>query len=154
MESKVNDYQLRQGDKLYVFSTSIVENLIRISCKNQNGKNYSRDYTIYDINAIDPIFSEIQTESDAIKFIDKALGKYKVGVIEESGMIKIIFYMQKKGLIHSVELALGESGKSLLQSNIDNLNINNAFISTTQIDETGQPIEIAPQTYENSNYSC
>ena len=154
MESKVNDYQLRQGDRIYVFSTSIVENLIRLSCKNHSGKSYSRDFTVYDINTIDPIFSEIETESDAIKFIDKALGKYKVGVIEESGVIKIIFYIQAKGLIHSAEIPLGESGKSLLQSKIDNLNIdNNAFPTTTQFDETGQPIEIAPQNYENSSYS-
>ena len=154
MESKVNDYQLRQGDRIYVFSTSIVDNLIRLSCKNHSGKSYSRDFTVYDINAIDPIFSEIQTESDAIKFIDKALGKFKVGVIEESGVIKIIFYIQTKGLIHSVEIPLGESGKSFLQSNIDNLNTdNNALSSTTQFDQTGQPIEIAPQTYGNSSYS-
>ena len=146
----MNDYQLRQGDKLYVFSTSIVDNVIRLSCKNQAGKNYSRDFTVYDINAIDPIFSEIQTESEAIKFIDKALGVHKVGVIEQSGIIKIIFYVQKNGLIHSVEIPLGEAGKSLLQSKIDNLNADNEFASTAQI---GQPIEISPQTYDNTNFS-
>ena len=150
MESKVNDYQLRQGDNLYVFSTTIVENLIRLSCKNQNGKKYSRDFTLYDIIGIDPIFGQIQTEVEAIKFIDKALGEYKVGVIEERGLIKIIFYVQNKGLIHSVEIPLVESRESLKK---DNLNIDNALASTAQIDETIQPIEIAPQTYENQSYS-
>ena len=143
----MNDYQLRQGDKLYVFSTSIVDNVIRLSCKNQEGKNYSQDFTVYDINAIDPIFSEIQTESEAIKFIDKALGVHKVGVIEQSGIIKIIFYVQRNGLIHSVEIPLGEAGKTLLQSKIDNLNADNEFASTAQI---GQ---ISPQTYDDTNYS-
>ena len=153
MESKVNDYQLRQGDKLYVFSTIIVYNLIRLSCKNQEGKKYSRDFTVYDITVIDPIFSELQTETEAIKFIDKALGVHKVGVTEESGIIKIIFYVNTKGLIHPVEIPLGEAGKSLLQSKIDNLNGDNALASTAQVDETSQPIEVTPQTYENTNYT-
>ena len=153
MESKVNDYQLRQGDKLYIFSTCIVENAVRLSCKNHAGKNYSRDFTVYEINAIDPLFSEIKSEIEAIKFIDKALGVHKVGVSEESGIVKIIFYVQNKGLIHSIEIPLGESGKSLLQSKLDNLSTDNALTSTAQMGEASQPIEFTSQTYGNSNYS-
>ena len=50
MESKVNDYQLRQGNQIYVFSTSIVNNLIRLACKNSYGKNFTRDFSYYEIN--------------------------------------------------------------------------------------------------------
>ena len=48
MESQVNDYQLKQGNQLYVFSTSIVNNLVRLSCKNSYGKKYSRDFSVYE----------------------------------------------------------------------------------------------------------
>ena len=72
---------------------------------------------------------------------------------EESGIIKIIFYVQNKGLLHPVEIQLGEAGKSLLQSKIDNIKAGNALESTAQIEETNQPLEIGAQTYENTNYS-
>jgi len=130
MESQVNDYQLKQGNLLYVFSTSIVNNLVRLSCKNSYGKNYSRDFQVYEINSIDPIFSEISSEQDAINFIDKALNMYKVGVREETGEVKIIFYVSSKGgLLNSVEIPLGEDGKPVYSS-----------------------YDATQQTYENANY--
>ena len=127
MESQVNDYQLRQGDLLYFFSTSIVNNLIRLSCKNSYGKKYCRDFSVYEINSIDPMFSEINSEQDAINFIDKALNVHKVGVREENGLVKIIFYVANKGLLNSVEILLWEDQKAMSGSN--------------------------QQTYENTNYS-
>ena len=130
MESQVNDYQLRQGNQLFVFSTSIVNNLIRLSCKDSYGKKYSRDFSVYEINSIDPMFSVINSEQEAIKFIDKALNVHKVGVREESGVIKIIFYVTSKGLLNSVEIPLGENGKPIYGS-----------------------FEANSQTYENTNYS-
>ena len=131
MESQVNDYQLKQGNQLYVFSTSIVNNLVRLSCKNSYGKKYSRDFSVYEINSIDPMFSEISSEQDAINFIDKALNVHKVGVREETGEVKIIFYVASKGgLLNSVEIPLGEDGKAVYSS-----------------------YEANQQTYENTNYS-
>ena len=148
MESKVNDYQLRQGDRVYIFSTCIVENGIKLSCKNSSGKLYSREFSILDLKSIDPIFNVINSEQEAIKYIDKALNIHKVGVTEEGGIIKIIFYVQTKGLIHAIEIPLGESGKSLLQSKIENLSKENGIASSSaQAVETSQPIEVAPQTY-------
>ena len=144
----MNDYQLRQGDRVYIFSTCIVENGIKLVCKNSSGKLYSREFSILDLKSIDPIFNVINSEQEAIKYIDKALNIHKVGVTEEGGIIKIIFYITTKGLIHSIEIPLGESGKSLLQSKIENLSKENGIASSSaEAVETSQPIEVAPQTY-------
>ena len=129
MESQVNYYQLKQGNLLYVFSTSIVNNLIRLSCKNSYGKKFSRDFSLYEINSIDPMFSQINSEQEAINFIDKSLNVHKVGIREEIGEVKIIFYVANKGLLNSVEIPLGEDGKSIVGS-----------------------YEANQQTYENTNY--
>ena len=142
MESKVNDYQLTQGNQVYVFSTSIVKNLIRLACRNSYGKNFSRDFSYYELNIMDPIFNEINSEQDAIKVIDKALNKYKVGVREEAGLIKIIFYVSNKGLLHPIEISLGENGKYIYNEN-----------ESSKFVESNQSVEIPSQTYENSNYS-
>ena len=122
MELNIHDYQLRQGNSIYIFSTCVTENAIRLSCKNPNGKKYSRDFLLYDLKSIDPFFDPIKNEQDAIEFIDKALNVHKVAIVEDSGVLKIIFYVTAKGLINTVEIPLGESGKSLLQSKLDSLN--------------------------------
>ena len=144
MKSKVNDYQLRQGDKVYIFSTCIVENGVRLSCKNSSGKLYSRDFTVLDINAIDPIFNVIKSENEAIKFIDKALNVHKVGVTEDCGTIKIIFYVTTKGIIHTIEIPLGEVRNTEL--------FDNFIPSSSKIERENQLLEVIPQTFESNNY--
>ena len=81
MESNTNDYQLKQGDKEYIFSTTVVEGSIRLSCKNPAGKLYSHDFTVSDLKSIDPIFNEIKSESDAIDYFDYISFYYKFYLI-------------------------------------------------------------------------
>ena len=109
MASKINDYMLKQRGKEYIFSTSIVGNSIRLSCKNQQGKIYSKDFTVNDFKSLAPIFNEITSESDAIDYIDKALNIHKVGVHEEEEQIKITFHINIQGTVNQVEIPLGIS---------------------------------------------
>jgi hypothetical protein len=146
MESKVNEYQLRQGEKAYIFTSSTLENSIRLSCKNASGKVFSRDVSISDLKSIDPFFNLIKTEKEAVEYIDKALNVHKVGVSEENGIIKIIFYITTEGIIHTVEFPLGE-GKSLLQSKLINSTNEKGLELSEQAIESSQPIEVSPQTY-------
>ena len=117
MESTTNDYQLKQRGKVYIFSTSIVGNSIKLSCKDQEGKIYSKNFTVNDLKSLDSIFNEITSESDAIDYIDKVLNIHKVGVHEEDKQIKITFYINIQGNINQVEIPLGISnGEETLSS--------------------------------------
>ena len=151
MESNINDYQLKQGDNIYILSTCIVNNKIRLSCDNQKDKKYSRDFFLFDLQTLDPFFNAIVSEQNAIDFIDKALRVHKVAIIEETGNLKIIFYVTQKGLIKTVEIPLYQLGKNALQSNLDNLNTKEN--SSTQIEaETNNDFSNnVQQTYENTN---
>ena len=151
MESNTNDYQLKQGDKEYIFSTTVVGSSIRLSCKNPAGKLYSRDFTVSDLKSIDQIFNEIKSESDAIDYIDKALKIHKVGVREEEGRIKIVFYVTSGGILNQVEIPLGladsgSSGANLTSEN--NVLLNVAQSSNTQFE---YPPHIGPVTEDSEN---
>ena len=151
MESQTNEYQLRQGDKIYVFSTSIIQNAVRMSCKNAEGKNFTRDFSVLDINSIDPIFSEVQNEDEAIQLIDKSLGAHKVGVKEDIGLIRIIFYISNKGGIdRQFEIDLDESGNSTSQNYLNNDNNLQAGTNDTY---AGLSSESFPQTYDTANFT-
>ena len=151
MESQTNEYQLRQGDKIYVFSTSIIQNAVRMSCKNAEGKKFTRDFSVLDINSIDPIFSEVQNEDEAIQLIDKSLGAHKVGVKEDIGLIRIIFYISNKGGIdRQFEIDLDESGNSTSQNYLNNDNNLQAGTNDTY---AGLSSESFPQTYDTANFT-
>ena len=151
MESMANEYQLRQGNKVYVFSTSLIKNAIRMSCKNAQGKNFTRDFSVSDINAIDPIFSEVQNEDEAIKLIDKSLSVHKVGVAEDIGLIRIIFYISNKGrIVRQFEIYLDESGNSSSQNNLNN---DNNLQTATNDTYAGLSSESLPQTFDTVNYT-
>ena len=151
MESQTNEYQLRQGDKIYVFSTSIIQNAVRMSCKNAEGKKFTRDFSVLDINSIDPIFSEVQNEDEAIQLIDKSLGAHKVGVKEDIGLIRIIFYISNKGgIARQFEIDLDESGNSTSQNYLNNDNNLQAGTNDTY---AGLSSESFPQTYDTANFT-
>ena len=99
METRTNDYQLRQGERLYIFSTSIVENQIRLTCKSHLKKKFEKDFSIEDFKSMNHFFNEIKTNQDAIKLIDKALNSFKVAVVDEEGLVKIMLYISDQNLI-------------------------------------------------------
>jgi len=151
MESNTNDYQLKQGDKEYIFSTTVAEGSIRLSCKNPAGKLYSHDFTVSDLKSIDPIFNEIKSESDAIDYFDNALKIHKVGVREEEGRIKIVFYVTTGGILNQVEIPLGltDSGSSGANLTSENKALLNAVQnSNTQFESVPH---IGPVTEDSEN---
>ncbi len=116
METHINTYRLNQGNKEYILTISTVNDSIRISCKkntDDNASDFSRDFTIADLQKLDNIFNIIKTPYEALNYIDKALKIQKVGVIEEEDKIKINFYVTTKGVVHQLEIPLGESGTNL-----------------------------------------
>ena len=95
MEENKLAYQLEQDNIIYIFSTSIIGNLLRMSCQNSQkepSKISYRDFSIQQLKEIDPIFNFISTPQQASKYIDDALRKQKVGILEENNKIK--FYIK------------------------------------------------------------
>ena len=120
MESNINTYRLNQGKKEYIFTTSVVGDQLRMSCKNssnENNKKYTRDFTIEQLHQIDELFRFIKTATQASEYIDKALGKQKVRVSEENGFLKIIFYINTNGITNQIDIPLGSSDSTILESN-------------------------------------
>ena len=177
METSTNSYQLNQGKKEYIFSTSIVGNKIRISCQNTNdinSKKYSRDFTMEQFREIDDLFNFIKTPHHASEYIDRVLRNQKVGINDENGEVIINFYIKTDGLTHRIDIPLVDqpsndgdinkyfenigmsstkyySNENLFQNNYDINNINQYFGANTNI-QYNQNVESTPMNkyYNNS----
>ena len=152
MESNVHSYQLTQKNKVYILTTSILGNDIKISVKDKAGTMaFSRTYTIETWKKIGAVFESIQNAQDAIQWINKTLKTHKVKVIEAGNMVKIIFFIVENRTKHLVEIPISEGGQinatlgtasttlsstAVVDTNIDTSSFATGAVETTNIDTT------------------
>jgi hypothetical protein len=116
MEEHINSYKLEQDNKVFIFSTSIIGNSVRLSCESSDGKKFKRDFTIEQLKQINEIFNFVKEPNDATKFIDETLRNQKVGVVNEIDNIKIVFYISTNGNTNMIELSLREPNTQIFDS--------------------------------------
>ena len=152
MESNVHTYQLTQKNKVYILTTSVLGNDIKISVKDKAGTMaFSRSFTIETWKKIGAVFEAIQNAQDAIQWINKTLKTHKVKVIEAGNMVKIIFFIVENRTKHLVEIPISEGGQinatlgtasttlsstAVVDTNIDTSSFATGAVETTNIDTT------------------
>ena len=152
MESNVHSYQLTQKNKVYILTTSVLGNDIKISVKDKAGTMaFSRSFTIETWKKIGAVFEAIQNAQDAIQWINKTLKTHKVKVIEAGNMVKIIFFIVENRTKHLVEIPISEGGQinatvgtasttlsstAVVDTNIDTSSFSTGAVETTNIDNT------------------
>ena len=152
MESNVHSYQLTQKNKVYILTTSVLGNDIKISVKDKAGTMaFSRSFTIETWKKIGAVFEAIQNAQDAIQWINKTLKTQKVKVIEAGSMVKIIFFIVENRTKHLVEIPISEGGQinatvgtasttlsstAVVDTNIDTSSFSTGAVETTNIDTT------------------
>ena len=108
MNEEKNKYELKQGEKKYIFETSIKDNLIQLSLKTPTGKILSRYLSLTNLQSLDKSFNSIQSEKQGLEFIDKILKEQKVAVLEENQNLKIIFYIKNEDVSNQIEIYFGD----------------------------------------------
>ena len=127
MEEHINSYKLEQDNKVFIFSTSIVGNLVRLSCESSDGKKCKRDFTLEQLKQIDEIFNFVQEPHDATKFFDETLRNQKVGVYNEIDNFKIVFYIVTNGNTKRIDISLREPNTQIYDTSYKS----NDFIQQT-----------------------
>ena len=155
MEKNTSTYKLEQNGKVYMFSTSLVGDNIRLSCKNSSSpknKRYSRDFTIENLRKLDKLFNVLKTPIQAIQYIDEALRQQKVGVTEENNGIKITFYITTKGITNQIDIPLGDMNSMMDTSNGNEYLYQNEKIENYEINNAPQEINYE-QYFQNIEYN-
>ena len=155
MEKNTSTYKLEQNGKVYMFSTSLVGDNIRLSCKNSSSpknKRYSRDFTVENLRKLDKLFNVLKTPIQAIQYIDEALRQQKVGVTEENNGIKITFYITTKGITNQIDIPLGDMNSMMNTSNGNEYLYQNEKIENYEINNAPQEINYE-QYFQNIEYN-
>ena len=157
MESKENKYQLIQKNGSYVFSTSVQGDEVILTLKNTSNPASAlrKNFSIETWRRIGAIFESVQTPSDVIQWIDKALKVHKVKVIEQGSDVRIVFFVVQDNIKHRVEIPLtgGEQATATINTSTSfSTSLNN--ISTANIiGQSTQTQYIQQSTESQAQYS-
>ena len=157
MESKENKYQLVQKNGSYVFSTSVQGDEVILTLKNTSNPASAlrKNFSIETLRRIGAIFESVQTPSDVIQWIDKALKVHKVKVIEQGSDVRIVFFVVQDNIKHRVEIPLtgGEQATATINTSTSfSTSLNN--VSTANIiGQSTQTQYIQQSTESQAQYS-
>ena len=156
-------YQLKQGEKQYIFQTIIEGTSIIISIETPEKKVLTRALSVLGLSALDNVFAQVKTAEEGLELIDKVLKDHKIKVKGENQNIKIILYITANDVTNQIEIPFGDENSGLtklteeeilrnvrrssrLETNIDISNINVENTATEQI-----PIETKVETNLEQN---
>ena len=157
MESKENKYQLVQKNGSYVFSTSVQGDEVILTLRNTSNPASAlrKNFSIETWRRIGAIFESVQTPSDVIQWIDKALKVHKVKVIEQGSDVRIVFFVVQDNIKHRVEIPLtgGEQATATINTSTSfSTSLNN--VSTANIiGQSTQTQYIQQSTESQAQYS-
>ena len=157
MESKENKYQLVQKNGSYVFSTSVQGDEVILTLNNTSNPASAlrKNFSIETWRRIGAIFESVQTPSDVIQWIDKALKVHKVKVIEQGSDVRIVFFVVQDNIKHRVEIPLtgGEQATATINTSTSfNTSLNTASTANI-IGQSTQTQYIQQSTASQAQYS-
>ena len=156
-------YQLKQGEKQYIFQTIVEGTSIILSIETPEKKVLTRELSVLGLSALDNVFAQVKTAEEGLELIDKVLKDHKIKVKGENQNIKIILYITANDVTNQIEIPFGDENSGLtklteeeilrnvrrssrLETNIDITNINVENTATEQI-----PIEAKEETNLEQN---
>ena len=156
-------YQLKQGEKQYIFQTIVEGTSIILSIETPEKKVLTRELSVLGLSALDNVFAQVKTAEEGLELIDKVLKDHKIKVKGENQNIKIILYITANDVTNQIEIPFGDENSVLtklteeeilrnvrrssrLETNINISNINIENTATEQI-----PIETKVETNLEQN---
>ena len=146
-------YELKQGDKPYIFMTSVDGNSIKLTVETPLKRIVTRNLAVVDIQALDKFFKVCDSPSQGIELIDKVLKDHKVAVNEENQNITLIFFITDDDITNKIEIPFGNDRSSLMITNKEEIlqNIQRSSLRNSNANMPQIPIETNVDINLNAN---
>ena len=146
-------YELKQGDKPYIFMTSVDGNSIKLTVETPLKRIVTRNLAVVDIQALDKFFKVCDSPSQGIELIDKVLKDHKVAVNEENQNITLIFFITDDDITNKIEIPFGNDRSSLMITNKEEIlqNVQRSSLRNSNDNIPQIPIETNVDINLNAN---
>ena len=95
-EYNIQTYELNQGEKDYILTTGLVNDNIRVTCRDHielTGPFYLGEFSLSDLSSKNKYFLLSDSIESAQNEINKAIERQKCGVKQEGNILKVIIYL-------------------------------------------------------------
>ena len=91
---ELSRYQVTEGNKDYILSTSLYNDKLRLECQDKNlatSPLYSKDYSLKDLKAFGEIFTLVQTINEAQNELNATIERQEVSITNKGESLDITF---------------------------------------------------------------
>ena len=139
MDSKIQRYEIEQGEKKYNLSTQVKNGKLRLICEELNIENpsaYIGEYLLVELIQLTSLFASISNISEAQNIFENIITNQKVSVEEkEKNIILKIFIKKEDGIeeYFSLQLNLFNKNTPNIQNNISSPTIKKEMFSQKRL---------------------
>ena len=86
-------YQLEQDNKVYILSTSLVNDKLKLVCQDSNSQKYIGEFNMNDLLKLSRYFNAARNIEKVQAYLNGIIEKQRVGIFSDQNTIKIILYL-------------------------------------------------------------
>ena len=86
-------YQLEQDNKVYILSTSLIDDKLKLLCQDSNSQKYIGEFNMNDLLKLSRYFNAARNVEKVQIYLNGIIEKQRVGIFAEQNTIKIILYL-------------------------------------------------------------
>ena len=101
IEREITSYRLEQPNKkIYIITTSLINEKIKILCKDSDSKIFSGLFTLTDLVAISPYFQNIQKVEQVQKYLNGIIERKRVEILTNNNNILIVIHLINNDILN------------------------------------------------------
>ena len=132
VEINESRYQLEQNDKIYILSTSQIENRLKLVCQDSNSQIFIGEFTLNDLIKLSKYFQPNHKISQIQSYFNGIIENQRIGIFQNGKSLNLILFLINNDKI-SIPLI-----KKIDNNNADNYN---NYINNFSIDAANQKME-------------
>ena len=109
MEQNVLKYELSQDNKKYIFSTSLLDNKLKIYCQDFSSPNrtiFTGEFTIEELCYISKYFNTFQSIEEVQNKLNDAVASQNIGILDKQDDFHILFYLKTEDREEDISIPL------------------------------------------------
>ena len=101
IEREITSYRLEQPNKkIYIITTSLINEKIKILCKDSDSKIFAGLFTLTDLAAISPYFQNIQKVEQVQKYLNGIIERKRVEILTNNNNILIVIHLINNDILN------------------------------------------------------
>ena len=154
LERNETHYQLDQDNKVYILKTSLINDKIKLMCKDSFNQIYQGAFNMNDLLNISRYFSTTNSVDQVQLYLNGIIENQRIGIFPEGNSIKMVLYLVNNDkIIIPLTKVLNNNNYNIMNQYLQNQSNIISENSTNYIDSNYYSEQIGNISYYNQHKS-